>query len=53
MKLVFVITIVIVLKACSFDNKSGIWRNDKGSVVERKIFRILKIYQVLIKILIK
>ena len=39
MKLVFVITIVIVLKACSFDNKSGIWRNDKGSVVERKIFR--------------
>lgn len=39
MKLVFVITIVIVLKACSFDNKSGIWKNDEGSVIESKIFR--------------
>ena len=42
MKLIFVISIFIILKACSFDNKSGIWKNEKGSADERKIFRDFK-----------
>ena len=42
MKLIFVISIFIIFKACSFDNKSGIWKNEKGSADERKIFRDFK-----------
>ena len=35
MKLIFVLSVVLILSGCSFDNKSGIWKNE-NSLPEEK-----------------
>ena len=43
MKLFFVLIILLTLNNCSFDNKTGIWKNeDNNFKAEEKIFKDFK-----------
>ena len=43
MKLFFVLIIFLTLNNCSFDNKTGIWKNENNNFKEDKRFlKILK-----------
>ena len=39
MKLLKLFSILILLQNCSFDNKSGIWKNENLEKVEKSIFK--------------
>ena len=43
MKLFFVLIILLILNNCSFDNKTGIWKNEDNNFKKKKKFlKILK-----------
>ena len=42
MKFIFLIIIFLFLTNCSFDNKSGIWKNDTISNDQNEIFKEFK-----------
>ena len=42
MKLFYVLIILLIFNNCSFDNKTGIWKNDSSSIIEKDEFSEFK-----------
>ena len=53
MKLLKLFSILILIQNCSFDNKSGIWKNENLEKVEKSIFKDFETIKSLNKSLIK
>ena len=55
MKLFFALVLILTFSGCSFDNKSGIWKNENSISVDKNktIFKEFKKISLKLKILIK
>ena len=57
MKLFFVLSLILLFNNCSFDNKTGIWKNEeiiiKADNKDKTFLKDLKKFQKLIILLIK